>query len=237
MGAHAKFDTVVFDVIGTVVDEHGSVLAATREVLARNGLQDDSLSAELSAEWSARLSRAIGDLGAGRAEWESNDVLQRRALDAAIDAFPALRIAQSDREQLARVGHRLRPWPDSAQALRDLQAEFTVVALSNGDFAQLADMSAAGGLSWHCVLSGSMVQSVKPNPKVYQLAINQLQLDPRRSVLVACHPWDLRAAALHGYRTAFVQRPNEAQPADTDRFDLTATDLADLVRQLIGQPG
>jgi len=228
-----EFNTVVFDVIGTVVDEHGSVLAEVREVLARNGFADDSLAAGLSAEWTTRLDRAFADLRSGRARWEPSDVLQRRSLDAAMDTFPALRIDRSDLDQLARVGHRLRPWPDSARALRDLQASFTVVALSNGDFSQLADMSAAGGLSWHCVLSGSMVKSVKPNPEVYQLAISALELDPRRSLFIACHPWDLRAAASHGFRTAFVQRPGEAQPADDDRFDLTATDLADLVTQLI----
>jgi 2-haloacid dehalogenase len=159
-------------------------------------------------------------------------VLRRRTLDAAIDTTPTLQIAASDRENLARVGHRLRPWPDSAPALADLRRSFTIVALSNGDLAQLAAFSAAGGLAWHCVLSGAMVKSAKPNPAVYRLAIDQLLLDPRRTLFVACHPWDLRAAALQGFRTAYVQRPGEAQPSESDRFDLSATDLADLVRQL-----
>jgi 2-haloacid dehalogenase len=228
----AQFDTVIFDVIGTVVDEHGSVLAETRAVLAGNGIQDDSLSTQLAAEWTDQLDLAVGDIAAGRAAWESNDSLRRRTLDAAIDTLPTLRIDRPGRDRLASVGHRLRPWPDSAQALRDLQARFTVVALSNGDLRQLADLSAFGGLSWHCVLSGSMVHSVKPDPKVYRLALEELQLDPRRSLLIACHPWDLKAAALQGFRTAFVQRPNEARPADGDRFDLMGTDLAHVVRQL-----
>jgi len=237
MTTAAQFGTVIFDVIGTVVDEHGSVLAETRDVLARNGFPGEAMGTALSDEWTAQLDRAVADLAAGRAEWESNDDLRRRTLDRAIDAFPDLRIQHGDRDQLARVGHRLRSWPDSAQALRDLQDSFTVVALSNGDLAQLANLSAAGGLSWHCVLTGSMVHSVKPNPEVYQLAIRQLQLDPTRSLLIACHPWDLKAAAQHGFRTAFVQRPNEVQLADGDQFDLLATSLADLVTQLIPQPG
>lgn len=233
MRAHASFDTVIFDIIGTVVDEHGSVLSETTEVLARNGSPDAATSARLSAEWTARLDRAVGDIAAERAQWESNDVLRSRTLNAAIDSLAAVHIEGSDREHLARLGHRLRPWPDSAPALCDLRKAFTVVALSNGDLAQLAHFSAAGGLSWHCVLSGSAVKSAKPNAVVYQLAIDTLQLDPGRTLFVACHPWDLRAAALHGFRTAYVHRPGEVQPTESDRFDLIATDLADLVQQLI----
>jgi hypothetical protein len=30
-----------------------------------------------------------------------------------------------------------------------------------------------------------------------------------------------------------VHRPDEAQPAESDRFDLSATDLADLMEQMI----
>jgi 2-haloacid dehalogenase len=78
-----------------------------------------------------------------------------------------------------------------------------------------------------------MVKSAKPNPVVYQLAIDTLQLDPGRTLFVACHPWDLRAAALQGFRTAYVHRPGEARPAESDGFDLSATDLADLMEQLI----
>jgi 2-haloacid dehalogenase len=124
-------------------------------------------------------------------------------------------------------------WPDSAPALHDLRKSFTVVALSNGDLAQLAHFSAAGGLSWHCGVAPSMVRSAKPDPAVYQLVIDTLQLDPERALFVACHPWDLRAAALQGFRTAYVHRPGEAVPTESDRFDLIATDLADLVHQLI----
>jgi len=231
MSDHSVFNTIVFDIIGTVVDEHGSVLAETTEVLARNGFPDRS--ARLCAEWTARLDRAVGDVAAGRSDWEPNDVLRRRTLAAAVDSIPELDLDRADREDLAGVGHRLRPWPDSAPALSALQGSFTVVALSNGDLGQLADFSAAGGLSWHCVLSGSMVKSAKPNPVVYQLAIDTLQLDPGRTLFVACHPWDLRAAALQGFRTAYVHRPGEARPAESDRFDLSATDLTDLMEQLI----
>ncbi len=103
-----------------------------------------------------------------------------------------------------------------------------MVALSNADLAQLADLSAAGGLAWHCVLSAELARTYKPDPAVYRLALDVLDLDPQQTMMVAAHPWDLRAAAEHGMRSAYVSRPGEGVPAADDHFDVYARDLADL---------
>lgn len=139
-----------------------------------------------------------------------------------------------DSAGLAWAGHRLAPWPDSAAALATLARSFTVVALSNASLAQLASMFSAGGLTWHCVLSSELVQTYKPDPAVYDLALTRLGLAPEQTMMVAAHPWDLRAAASHGMRTCYVARPGEGRPADDDHFDLHAADLADLARILTG---
>jgi 2-haloacid dehalogenase len=48
--------------------------------------------------------------------------------------------------------------------------------------------------------------------------------------MVAAHPWDLRAAARHGLRTAYVARPGAEPPAPDDRFDVRVSDLAELAQ-------
>jgi 2-haloacid dehalogenase len=96
----------------------------------------------------------------------------------------------------------------------------------------LTDLFAAGGLTWHCVLSGEMVQAYKPDPAVYRLALDRLALGPRRTLMIAAHPWDLRAGAAHGLRTAYIQRAGEGAPAPSDTFDLTIPDLAALAAVL-----
>jgi 2-haloacid dehalogenase len=68
---------------------------------------------------------------------------------------------------------------------------------------------------------------------VYRLALDRLELDPRRTLMVAAHPWDLRAAATHGLRTAYVERAGEGDPAPTDAFDLAVPDLAALATRLL----
>jgi 2-haloacid dehalogenase len=110
---------------------------------------------------------------------------------------------------------------------------FTVVALSNGNLSMLTDLFAAAGLTWHCVLSGEMVQAYKPDPAVYRLALDRLALDPRRTLMVAAHPWDLRAAAAYGLRTAYIRRAGEGAPAPSDTFDLSVPDLAALAARLL----
>lgn len=99
----------------------------------------------------------------------------------------------------------------------------------------LTDLFAGAGLTWHGVLSGEMVHAYKPDPAVYRLALDRLALDPRRTLMVAAHPWDLRAAAAHGLRTAYIQRAAEGQHEPPDSFDLTIPDLAALAARLLAE--
>jgi FMN phosphatase YigB (HAD superfamily) len=64
-------------------------------------------------------------------------------------------------------------------------------------------------------------------------ALDRLALDPRRTLMVAAHPWDLRAAAAQGLHTAFIQRAGEGVPEPSDRFDLAVPDLAALAAGLV----
>jgi 2-haloacid dehalogenase len=164
------------------------------------------------------------------APWRSTDDLNAEALAGTLRGGPALPGAAV--RHLALAGHRLQPWPDTREALRRLAGRFTIVALSNGNLPMLTDIFAAAGLTWHCVLSGEMVHAYKPDPAVYRLAVDRLGLDPRRTLMVAAHPWDLRAAAAHGLRTAYIQRAGEGDPRPSDTFDLTAAGLAALARLL-----
>ena len=247
-GLPAGVATLIFDVLGTVVDEAGSVSAETARALAATGA-GAAQADRVATEWTRRVEELTGQVAAGKAPWRSNDALRRDALlealrtagpdglSPALAGDQALAGHQALIDDLALVGHRLRPWPDSPRGLHALAGHFTVVALSNASLAQLASMSAAGGLGWHCVLSGELTRAYKPDPSVYQMALDLLGLDPSRAMMVAAHPWDLRAAAGHGMRTAYVARPAEGTPAADDQFDVYATDLAHLAQQLIRGAG
>jgi 2-haloacid dehalogenase len=228
MGA---IETLVFDVLGTVVDETASIALEVAASMADAGL-DPRRGSQLALEWSRRLDLLIGQVVAREEPWKSNDDLRAVALVDALEVMEIHGLSRARLDDLALVGHRLKPWPDAAQALEHLRDSFTVVALSNADLAQLVDMFGVGRLAWHGVLSAESVKTYKPDPAVYRHALDALGREARRTLMVAAHPWDLRAASVQGMRTAFVSRPGEGVLAPYDRFDLYAESLADLAEQL-----
>ena len=226
-----EIDTLLFDVLGTVVDEAGSMRAELAAAFGEAGSGRGQAGA-LTDAWTARFADLVSAILAG-APWRSTDDLNAEALAEVLRDGP--RLPDDAARQLGLAGHRLRPWPDAAAALRRLAERFTVVALSNGNLSMLTDLFSAGGLTWHCVLSGELVHAYKPDPAVYQLALDRLALDPRRTLMVAAHPWDLRAAAAHGLRTAYIERAGQGAPEPSDTFDLAVPDLAALAAHLLTQ--
>jgi 2-haloacid dehalogenase len=221
-------NTLLFDVLGTVVDEAGTMRAELAAALDQAGAGRQAEA--LAAAWALRFADLVSSIREG-APWRSTDDLNAEALADVMRDGP--RLPEATVRRLALAGHRLRPWPDAEAALRRLAGRFSIVALSNGNLSMLTDMFAAGGLTWHCVLSGEMVRAYKPDPAVYRLALDQLALDPRRTLMVAAHPWDLRAAAAQGLYTAYIQRAGEGVPEPSDTFDLTVPDLAALAARLL----
>jgi 2-haloacid dehalogenase len=227
----ADVDTLLFDVIGTVVDEGGTMRAEIAAALEAAGQAEPGRAEALAAAWEERSWSLTAEL-AGSDAWVSTDDVNERALQdvLASGGWPALGAGAVAR--LGLVGHRLRPWPDAAAALSALARRFTVAALSNGNLAMLASVSSRGGLAWHAVLSADLTGARKPDPAVYRFALEKLALDPARTLMVAAHPWDLRAAAALGLRTACIERAGEGTPEPSDSFDLSFPDLAALAGSL-----
>jgi 2-haloacid dehalogenase len=221
-------DTLLFDILGTVVDEAGSMRAELAAALGEVGAEQQVQ--VLLTAWEQRFATLVSAIRAG-APWRSTDDLNAEALADVLRDGP--RLPEAIVRQLALAGHRLRPWPDAQAALHRLSRRFTIVALSNGNLSMLTDLFSSAGLTWHCVLSGEMVHAYKPDPAVYRLALDRLALDPRRTLMVAAHPWDLRAAAGQGLRTAYIRRDGEGTPESSDSFDLTAADLGGLADGLL----
>jgi 2-haloacid dehalogenase len=225
-----EIDVLLFDVLGTVVDEAGSMRAELATALDQAALGPAGVG--LADAWAVRFTELVALIRDG-APWQSTDELNAQALAYVLRDGPSL--PEATVRRLALAGHRLEPWPDAVAALQRLAQRFTIVALSNGNLSMLTDLFAGGGLTWHGVLSGEMVHAYKPDPAVYRLAIEGLALDPRRTLMVAAHPWDLRAAAIHKLRTAYIQRAGEGEPEATDTFSLTVPDLAALAEHLLTQ--
>jgi 2-haloacid dehalogenase len=217
-----RIDAIVFDVIGTLVDDDATWMRIAEQLAVESGLSDPGA---LRARWVELLDERMNAVIEGEAPWGSHSQLIG---DSAQDSITDLggNATSETAALVASIEREYAAWPDVAAATAALRRSRLVAGVSNGDLDSLARLSNTNAISWDIVLSTGAVQTFKPAPAAYRYAIDTLGIDPARTLFVASHPWDLRAAAGHGFRTAYVARPGADRPSDDDRFDLAVDDLS-----------
>jgi 2-haloacid dehalogenase len=223
---------LVFDIFGTVVDWHGSIV---REVRQRFPQVDADA---FALAWRAGYQPAMEAVRSGGRGFVRLDVLHREILDDLLPRFGLQHLDDATRADLNRVWHRLAAWPDSVAGLTRLKARFTIASLSNGNIGLLTDMAKHAGLPWDCVLSAEVFRAYKPDPRTYLGVAEVFDVTPQAVMLVATHQDDLDAARACGLQTAYIERPLEfgaAHPKDVSpdpANTLHARDLLHLADQL-----
>lgn len=222
-----EIDAIVFDVLGTLVDEPAGIRAGIREL---DPSIDDPRVEQLLSLWQQHIDREQRRILDGIRPYLPSDVLDLEAARLVAEAAgvndPAAVAA------LAQSARRLPPWPDTVAGLARLAGRFPLIGLSNASRTALLGLNAHAGLRWHQALSAEDARTYKPDPAVYQLAVAVSGRPPERLLMVAAHAWDLRGAQGLGLRTAYVARPVGDPPTSSDGFDVHAEDLADLADQL-----
>lgn len=202
---------LAFDIFGTVVDWHGSIV---REVSARWPQLDAD---GFALAWRAGYQPAMEAVRSGGRGFVKLDVLHREILDGLLPRFGLAHLDEAGRADLNRVWHRLDPWADSVAGLLRLKTRFTLCTLSNGNIGLLTDMARHAGLPWDCVLSAEVFRAYKPDPRVYLGVAEVFDRAPAEVMMVAAHQDDLAAARACGLQTAYIERPLEfgaAHPKD-----------------------
>ncbi|MCX2732121.1 haloacid dehalogenase type II [Saccharopolyspora sp. NFXS83] len=220
-------EVVVFDVLGTLVDEAGGLRAEIRDAVPASG---GAAIDELFALWQQHVDIEQRRIGRGDRAYVNSDV---------IDGEAAMRVADraglgdpATIARLATAGRRLPPWDDSVAGLQQLARHHPVLGLSNASGAGLLRLNAHAGLRWHRALSAEAVLAYKPAPEVYQLAVDTAGCPPERVLMVAAHAWDLRGARAMGMRTAYVHRPGGDPPTNSDVVDGRFNGLDELATAL-----
>jgi 2-haloacid dehalogenase len=212
---------LAFDTGGTILDWHGGVVAALAECGVRRGADRDWHG--FANEYRRRSLQRM--LGAVEPSYNIDDV-HRDVLDELLGEAALDTVSREDRRTVTQRWHELEAWPDFVPALRRLRqryvcASFTILSLS-----LVIDVSRRNGIGWDAVIPCEMLRVYKTRPEAYQLAAKFLGVAPAEILMVACHNFDLDAARGHGYRTAFVRRPDEWGPAcPPDPVPNPATDL------------
>ena len=166
----------------------------------------------------------------GELPWTKLDALHRMMLDKVLADFNVKGLSEAEIDNLNRVWHRLKPWPDAVSGLTRLKKKFIIAPLSNGNVSLMTDMAKHAGLPWDLILGAELARHYKPDKEVYLTAADLLSLKPAEMMMVAAHQNDLRAARGVGFRTAFVPRPQEGPNGEKNFtadpvFDVVAPDF------------
>lgn len=230
-------EILVFDVFGTVVDWHGSIV---RELHVLDANVDGEAFARA---WRAGYQPAMQRVRRGELPWTRIDDLHRVILDEIVADYGLGHLGETQRRQLNRVWHRLRPWPEVLEGLARLKARFVIATLSNGNLSLLTHMAKHAQLPWDCILSAEVFRAYKPDPRVYLGVADVFEVMPQQVMLVAAHHDDLAAARACGLQTAYVQRPLEygadaikdVSPVEGNTLHTRDfLDLADQLQTLVG---
>ena len=199
----SNIKVLAFDVFGTVVDWHGSIV---REVERLNlGISGN----DFALAWRMGYKPAMQRVMSGELGWTLLDDLHRLILDEILVQFEVTNLTEQQKRHLNKIWHRLDAWPDSVEGLTRLKSRYMICTLSNGNLGLLANMAKHAGLPWDCILSAEIFKKYKPDPATYLGVAEVFDVTPDEVMLVAAHHDDLAAARTCGLRTVYIERPME----------------------------
>jgi 2-haloacid dehalogenase len=196
--AGARIRACVFDAYGTLFDVRAAA-AAEREALgdAMQPLAELWRRKQLEYSWLRSLMGAYADF------WQVTGEALDYALAALGRAEPALRA------RLMELYLRLSAYPEVPAVLRRLgRAGMARAILSNGSPAMLAAAVSNAGIAAElsAVLSVDGLKLYKPDPRVYQLAVDRLGVGKAEICFLSSNGWDVAGAAHFGFRAVWVNR-------------------------------
>ncbi len=223
----AKIKALTFDTGGTVLDWHSGFRDALAAAGERHGVERNW--AGLTNNLRRRSMQAMLNLGEDGPPQYNFDGAHRFCLDAlladeGLDAFN-----EADRHAIAwEAPHGFAAWPDVRDGLERMRSKIPCVSFTLLSYRLVIDSSRRNGLTWDAVLSCEGLGVYKLLPAAYRGAAGALQLEPAECLMVACHAFDLDAAAAVGFRTALVRRPAEWGADQTDRPSLPPAGTYDI---------
>jgi len=232
----SQIKALAFDVFGTLVDYRTSIIREGQQLSLKKGLAVNW--GQLADAWRGKYRPNMDRVMRGELPKMSLDALHRMALEEVLLENEIEGFTEEEKEHFNLVWHRLLPWGDSVPGLTRLKSKYILTTLSNGSTSLLVNLAKHAGLPWDLILSSDLGGAFKPDPKMYQLVLDSLNLKPEQVMMVAAHPYDLLAAKSIGFQAAFVMRPLEhgahAVPDLTadPSFEIVANDVVDLARQL-----
>ncbi|HJN04569.1 MAG TPA: haloacid dehalogenase type II [Alphaproteobacteria bacterium] len=214
----------VFDAYGTLFDVNAAAAACAGELGEQwQPLAETWRLKQLQYTWLRSLMRAHTDF------WQ----VTGDALDFAMDS---LGLDNQDlRTHLMDLYLTLDAYSEVPGVLARLRAAGMKCAiLSNGSPNMLESAASHAGIaeSFDAILSVEEIGIFKPDPAVYQLAVDRLEVGTDRIAFLSSNAWDAAGAAHFGFRVVWVNRFGQVRERipDPPHAEITALDgLPDLL--------
>jgi len=191
----------VFDAYGTLFDVH-SIAQLAEEFAPGQGAVLSQIWRTKQLEYTWLQSLMIS------ATQPRDDfaALTAHALDYAI-AQLMVPLTVAERKALLDGYLHLAPFPDVAGALAALAPRPRWI-LSNGTLAMLERLVRSSVLAADIdgVISADAAGIYKPSPRVYQLAVDRLRLEPADIAFVSANGWDAAGAKAFGFASFWINR-------------------------------
>lgn len=214
----------VFDAYGTLFDVN-SAAAREREALGDQWqpLAELWRAKQLQYTWLRSLANRHADF------WQvTGDALDFAMTSLKLDN-PALR------DRLMQLYLHLDAYPEVAETLTRLRtAGMKLAILSNGSPRMLSSAVADAGIAplLDAVLSVEDAGTYKPQPAVYQLAVDRLQFKPDEICFVSSNGWDAFSAKAFGFSVVWCNRLGQVPeriPTMPDGEILTLSAMPEMV--------
>jgi 2-haloacid dehalogenase len=141
-------------------------------------------------------------------------------------------LTPSQKRDLVGAYLHLTPWPDTADALRQLrQSGVRVITIANFSPGMLRANADNAGLTtlFEALVSTDANHTYKPDPRAYQLGLDHLRVAKQEVVFAAFGGWDAAGAKAFGYPTVWVNRLNQPLDELGIQPDRTVGDLRGLL--------
>jgi len=210
---------IIFDAFGTLFNLDNTLLENLDHPNI-NSILDYTRQKQLSYTWLYSLMQSYIPF----------DQITKIALSDAILKYEA---PNSLMEELAMLYFKPVIFDDVIPTLKTLQkSSLTVGILSNGTHSMLNAGITKNDISNYIdhVYSADDVSIFKPSPKVYEMVITDLNLNPNQILFVSSNQWDVAGALKFGYQVAWVNRSN------VFRESITKSDHVKVLPSLIELP-
>ena len=210
----------VFDAYGTLFDVYSAV-GKHRERLGNIADQVSSVwrTKQLEYTWLRSLMRRHADF------WQ----VTQDALDFAFDMYT---VKDPDlKKDLIEAYLQLDCYPEVPEALSELKSRgFKIAILSNGTPKMLEAAVRNSRLETLIpeIFSVEKAGVFKPDPRVYQIAVNELNVKPEEIAFQSSNAWDASGAATFGFKVAWINRFGQRPERLPGKPDVEIQSLSEL---------